>query len=227
MAELAWKYDFPEETDLLERARGRDPYAIRFIIQRHNQRLYRIARSIVRDDFEAEDVLQEAYFRAFSNLDSFRAEARIGTWLSRIVVNEALGSLRRRRPAVELNTVTEDPGLASRIVPFPYISPQIDPETTVAQREIKALLERAIDNLPEVFRTILVARVVEGMSIEESAELFGISPETVKTRLHRARRLLKREMEESIGPVFDGVFPFAGRRCERLTENVLKRLGVG
>ncbi len=96
MAELAWKYDFPEEADLLERARGRDPYAIRFIIQRHNQRLYRIARSIVRHDFEAEDVLQEAYFRAFSNLGSFRGEARIGTWLSRIVVNEALGSLRRR-----------------------------------------------------------------------------------------------------------------------------------
>ena len=94
----------------------------------------------------------------------------------------------------------------------------------MAQREVRALLERAIDDLPESFRTVLVARLIEGMSIEETAELFGILPETVKTRLHRARRLLKDAMEKHIGPVVGDAFPFAGRRCERLTEKVLARL---
>jgi RNA polymerase sigma-70 factor (ECF subfamily) len=96
----------------------------------------------------------------------------------------------------------------------------------MAQREIRALLERAIDALPEGFRTVLVARLIEGMTIEETAELFGIRPETVKTRLHRARGLLKQEMEKHVGPVLGDAFPFAGRRCERLTNAVLRRLGV-
>jgi RNA polymerase sigma-70 factor (ECF subfamily) len=96
----------------------------------------------------------------------------------------------------------------------------------MAQREIRALLERAIDKLPEAFRGVLVARLIEGMSVEETSELFGILPQTVKTRLHRARALLKREMEKHIGPVLGDAFPFAGRRCERLTARVLARLGL-
>jgi RNA polymerase sigma-70 factor (ECF subfamily) len=96
----------------------------------------------------------------------------------------------------------------------------------MAQRELRALLERAIDKLPETFRGVLVARLVEGMSIDETAELFGILPQTVKTRLHRARALLKREMQKHIGPVLGDAFPFAGRRCERLTDHVLARLGL-
>jgi RNA polymerase sigma-70 factor (ECF subfamily) len=216
----------PDEAELVARARRKDASAIALIIRQQNQRLYRIARSILRDDFEAEDALQEAYIRAFTSLDSFRGESRLGTWLARIVMNEALGRLRRRKPAIDLDTFAKTHEGSAEIIRFPAANPDLDPETTMAQREIRALLESAIDALPEAFRTVLVARLIEGMSIEETAELFGIRPETVKTRLHRARRLLKDEMEKHVGPVMDDAFPFAGRRCERLTGTVLSRLGL-
>jgi RNA polymerase sigma-70 factor (ECF subfamily) len=223
---LSSRQDIPDDTELLSRARGKDRHAIRLIIQRHNQRLFRIARSIVRNDSEAEDALQEAYCNAFANLETFRGEARFETWLARIVMNEALGRLRRRRSTMDLSAVEDRAGLAGQIIPFPNSASHLDPETAMAQSEIRALLERAIDHLPEKFRTILVARLVEGMSIEETAELFGILPETVKTRLHRGRRLLKQEMEKYVGPLLGDAFPFAGHRCERLTQNVLRRLGL-
>jgi RNA polymerase sigma-70 factor (ECF subfamily) len=226
MPEHALPFSEPDEAQLIERARRNDCAAIRLIIKQQNRRLYRVARSIVRDDSEAEDALQEAYVRAFSNLDSFRGEAQLGTWLARIVINEALACLRRRRPAMDINLIAESPALNAQIIPFPYANAELDPETTMAQREIRALLERAIDKLPEAFRGVLVARLVEGMSVEETAELFGILPQTVKTRLHRARALLKREMEKHIGPVLGDAFPFAGRRCDRLTEDVMTRLGL-
>jgi RNA polymerase sigma-70 factor (ECF subfamily) len=219
------KQTAPDEADLIARARRKDAGAIALIIRQQNQRLYRIARSILRDDFEAEDALQEAYIRAFTSLDSFRGESRLGTWLARIVMNEALGRLRRRKPTADFDTFAKTHEESAEIIRFPR-NPELDPETAMAQREIRALLERGIDALPEAFRTVLVARLIEGMSIEETAELFGIRPETVKTRLHRARRLLKDEMEKHVGPVMGDAFPFAGRRCERLTGTVLSRLGL-
>jgi RNA polymerase sigma-70 factor, ECF subfamily len=214
----------PDEADLVARACRGDAAAVRLLISRHNQRLYRIARSIVRDDGEAEDVLQEAYARAFTNLAAFRGEARLGTWLARIVMNEALGRLRGRRPTVALDAVIAAGAPEAEIIPFPNAHRELDPETAVAHRELRALLERAIDELPESFRTVLVARLIEGMSVEETAELLGIVPETVKTRLHRARRLLRDAMEKHIGPAMGDAFPFAGRRCERVAENVIARL---
>ena len=226
MPEHAVQQTPADEAELVERARRRDQAAIRQVVKQQNRRLYRIARSIVRDDSEAEDVLQEAYVRAFSNLDAFRGEARIGTWLARIVINEALACLRRRRSSVDINLLDENAALSAQIIPFPYANAELDPETIVTQREIRALIERAIDKLPEAFRAVVVARLVEGMSVEETAELFGILPQTVKTRLYRGRALLKREMEKRIGPVLGDAFPFAGRRCDRLTENVLARLGL-
>jgi RNA polymerase sigma-70 factor (ECF subfamily) len=215
-----------DEADLVARARRKDGAAIALIIRQQNQRLYRIARSILRDDAEAEDALQEAYIRAFTSLDSFRGDSRLGTWLARIVMNEALGRLRRRKPTLDFDQFAKGQKAGAEIIRFPAANPELDPETAMAQREIRALLERAIDALPEAFRTVLVARLIEGMSIEETAELFGIRPETVKTRLHRARRLLKQEMEKHVGPVLGDAFPFAGRRCERLTDAVLSRLGL-
>jgi RNA polymerase sigma-70 factor (ECF subfamily) len=214
-----------DENELVERARRKDPVAIRLLIKQQNQRLYRIARSVVRDDSEAEDVLQEAYVRAFAGLDGFRGEARIGTWFARIVINEALGWRRRRRTTTEIS-VSTDSGLTAEIIPFPGANRIADPEMTMAQSEIRMLLERAIEGLPEGFREVFVARLVEGMSVEETAELFGIPPQTVKTRLFRARALLRTEIERNIGPVFHDAFPFAGRRCDKLTEAVLSRLSV-
>ncbi|TGS09426.1 RNA polymerase sigma factor [Mesorhizobium sp. M2E.F.Ca.ET.209.01.1.1] len=204
---------------LVRRALARDPDACRAIIKIHNQRLYRIARGVVRNDAEAEDIVQEAYMRAFASLGAFRGEASLSTWLSRIVINEALGRLRKRK---RIAAVSENP--EARIIPFP-LNPSDDPERTMAQRQILGLVERATDSLPDVYRSVFVARVVEGLSIEETADLLGVRPETVKTRLHRARALVRKALDDEIGPVLLDAFPFAGRRCERLTQAVMKRLG--
>jgi RNA polymerase sigma-70 factor (ECF subfamily) len=211
------------EPDLIRRAVGRDAAAIRAIIKQYNRRLYRVARSVVRDDGDAYDVLQEAYTKAFAALADFRNESSLATWLTRIVLNEAL-QWRRRRIEVPAEP---PPDNERQIIPFPMMGRQDpDPETGIAQRQICALMEQAIDELPPDFRTVLIARAIEDMSIEETASLLGLKPETVKTRLHRARRLLKRDLNDRIGPIFSDVFPFDGVRCERVTIAVLKRLGL-
>ena len=213
------------DMDLVRRAQGRDAGAFRAIMRAHNQRLYRIARGVVRNDGEAEDVVQEAYVRAFTHLDGFRGDSSLSTWLSRIVINEALGRLRKSRRRAETALPLEQAGEA-RIIPFPLNSSNDDPERTMAQRQILRLVEKATDKLPDIYRAVFVARVIEGLSIEETAEVIGIRPETVKTRLHRARVLVRQELDEQIGPVLLDAFPFAGRRCERLATAVMERLGI-
>jgi RNA polymerase sigma-70 factor, ECF subfamily len=213
-----------EDAALVRRALIRDETAFRTIMQRHNRRLYRIARAILRNDTEAEDAVQEAYFKAFTHLDSFRADSTLATWLARITINEALGRLRRERSAMGLGSI-EAPRLEAQIIQFPQAVTSDDPERTMAQREILRLVERATDNLPEIFRIVFMTRVIEGMSVEETADLLGLHPETVKTRLHRARRLVREELNKQIGPILMDAFPFAGRRCERITHAVLQRLG--
>ncbi|MGX9573865.1 RNA polymerase sigma factor [Mesorhizobium sp. f-mel] len=207
------------EMQLVGRALAREGGAFRTIIKMHNQRLYRIARSVVRNDSEAEDIVQEAYVRAFAQLGDFRGESSLATWLSRIVINEALGRLRKRR-----RTVAMPQSLQAEIIKFP-LNPSDDPERTMAQRQILELVERATDRLPDVYRTVFVARVIEGLSIDETAALLDVRPETVKTRLHRARALVRKALDDQIGPVLLDAFPFAGRRCERLTAAVMQRLG--
>jgi RNA polymerase sigma-70 factor (ECF subfamily) len=210
---------WPDESALIAGALANDPAAVRTIVQRNNRRLYRIARGVVRNDNEAEDIVQAAYGRAFTHLSSFNANSSIGTWLARIVLNEALGRVRRQRETVDLGSVEDR--LHAQIVPPVMIA---DPERTVAQREVQALLERAIDDLPEPFRLALVARAIEGMSVEETAELLSIRPDTVKTRVHRARALLKARLERDLGPALTETFPFAGARCERITSKVVADL---
>ncbi|RVD63409.1 RNA polymerase sigma factor [Mesorhizobium sp. M7A.F.Ca.ET.027.03.2.1] len=210
----------PGEMQLVHRALARDGDAFRTIIKTHNQRLYRIARGVVRNNSEAEDIVQEAYLKAFAHLDAFRGDSSLATWLSRIVINEALGRLRKRRRTVAM---PENP--QAEIIRFP-LNPSDDPERTMAQRQILQLVEQATDSLPDVYRTVFVARVIEGLSIEETADLLGVRPQTVKTRLHRARALVRKALDDQIGPVLLDAFPFAGRRCERLTSAVMRRLGL-
>jgi RNA polymerase sigma-70 factor, ECF subfamily len=212
-----------DDAELVRRARARDSAAFRTIMERHNRRLYRIARSILRNDSEAEDAVQEAYVNALTHLGGFRGDSSLATWLSRITMNEALGRLRRKRSAMDLETF-EAQRTEAQIIKFPQSVTSDDPERTMAQREILQLVERATDNLPEIFRIVFMARVIEGMSVEETAGLLGLQPETVKTRLHRARRLVREELDKQIGPVLMDAFPFAGRRCERMTNAVLQRL---
>jgi RNA polymerase sigma-70 factor (ECF subfamily) len=210
---------------LVRRARERDEAAIRSIMQSNNRRLYRLARGILRNDSEAEDVVQETYVRAFTHLQDFRGDSSFATWLGRIAINEALGRLRRQRANVEWTSLP--PGmLEAQIIQFPRPAASEDPEKSMAQRQIQHVVEHAIDDLPEAFRIVFITRVIEGMNVEETAEILGLKPETVKTRLHRARTMLRDNVEKKIGPVVMEAFPFAGKRCERLTDAVLKRLGV-
>jgi RNA polymerase sigma-70 factor (ECF subfamily) len=219
------KAEIPREGDseLVRRALAREEAAVRAIMTANNRRLYRLARGILRNDGEAEDVVQETYVRAFTHLADFRADSSLSTWLARIAMNEALGRLRQRRPTVELTSLPQG-ALEAQIIPFP-LAPTEDPEKSMAQRQIREVVEAAIDELPEAFRLVFITRVIEGMNVEETAEILSLKPETVKTRLHRARGMLRDNVEKKIGPVAIEAFPFAGKRCERLTEAVLKRLG--
>ena len=212
------------DADRVKRALDRDEAAVRDIIKANNRRLFRLARGILRNDGEAEDVVQETYVRAFTHLSDFRGESSLSTWLSRIAMNEALGRLRRERPGIKLSSLPQGM-LEAQIIQFPLMSAADDPEKSMAQREILRVVEGAIDELPEPFRLVFITRVVEGMNVEETAEILDLKPETVKTRLHRARAMLRDNVEKKIGPVVMEAFPFAGRRCDRLTEAVLKRLG--
>jgi RNA polymerase sigma factor (sigma-70 family) len=207
-----------DDAALVERVQQRDGAAFWLIIKRHNQRLYRVARAVLDDDTEAEDVVQEAYIRAFTHVSDFRGEARLSTWLTRIALNEALGRRRQRRPVVDMKAI--------EAMAAPVSAHKPDPEQATALAEIRRHLESAVDALPEPFRIVFVMRDVEEISTEETAVLLALRPETVKTRLHRARRLLREALQDRFATVFTDAFPFAGERCDQLTEFVLRRLGV-
>lgn len=215
--------DALDDEALVRLARLRDEPAIRALTRRYNRRLFRLARSILRNDGEAEDVVQEAWVRAFTALDGFRGDAAFSTWLTRIALNEALGRRRRERPTLDWETYG-DVASEAEIINFPVSAMVSDPERTMARSEIRNVLERSIDELPDAFRAVFVARIVEGMSVEETAELFALKPETVKTRLHRARRLLRETIDRQLGPALTETFPFGGHRCERMTEVIVRRL---
>jgi RNA polymerase sigma-70 factor (ECF subfamily) len=219
-------YSSLPEVDLVDLARAGDREAFRAIMTRCNQRLFRIARAVVRDESEAEDVLQEAYTRAFATFAGFRGEAGVATWLTRIVLNEAHGRLRRRRPTVELDQVEAAQG-RGQVLAFPGAARGETPEAEAARAQIRRLLERAVDDLPEPFRLVFILREVEELSVEETADHLGLQVETVKTRLHRARRRLRDALNAQLADVMVGAYPFLGDRCARITERVLARMTSG
>jgi RNA polymerase sigma-70 factor, ECF subfamily len=212
------------EADLVAYARAGRREAFAALMTRGNQRLFRIARAVVRDESEAEDVLQEAYVRAFAKLSDFRGEASIYTWLTRIVLNEAHGRLRRRRHTVELSAVESAQAGEGRILVFPSALTSDDPERDAALAETRRLLERAVDALPEAFRLVFILREVEELTVGETAEHLGLPEATVKTRLHRARRRLRHALEAQLADVMTGAYPFLGERCAGISERVLARM---
>jgi RNA polymerase sigma-70 factor, ECF subfamily len=207
---------------LAEQLRRGDPRAAALVMQKYNQQLWRIARSILRDEADAEEVVQEAYLRAFASLDGFRAESSLSTWLARIVINEAMRRLNRRREMVDLSAIGAEMADGERGI----VAAQPSPEQAAAREEIRRVVERAIDALPASFRAVFVMRVIEQMSIEETAAALSIPEATVKTRLHRANQQLRQALGSEFASIFEGTFPFAGSRCERLTSAVLARLRV-
>ena len=198
--------------------------AFRHIMQRCNQRLFRVARAVIGDDSEAEDVLQESYMRAYHKLDSFRGDSTLLTWLTSIVLNEARGRLRKRHTMVGLEQVDAAADDTHQIIQFPSKFGSEDPAVSAARAQIRHLLEHAIDELPESFRTVYMMREVEECSVEETASLLAIKPETVKTRLHRARRLLRTSLQGTLAATMSEAFPFMGQRCARVADAVMARL---
>ena len=210
---------------LVDLARHRDEQAIRTLIQRHNQRLFRAARAILRSDSEAEDIVQASYVKAFIHLDGFRGDAAFSTWLTRITLNEALGRARGRRPTVGVEHIEIQQVQGGEIVPFPN-GTAVDPEAEMSRQEIRTLIEGAIDELPAPFRIVFVLRDVEELSVQETAAHLGIKPETVRTRLFRARRLLRTAIEQQARGSFASLFPFDGARCVSMVDRVLQQLSV-
>ena len=214
--------DGHSDEDLVGLARNGSESAVRLLVGRHNRRLFRVARAVVRDDAEAEDIVQETYARAFTQLHAFRGAARFSTWLTRIALNEALGRLRRRRPTAEIGEVEAAGGLrAEGVIMFPVSSMPPSGDSELARKEIRQFLERAVDELPEPFRIVFVLRDIEEMS---TAHQLSLKPETVKTRLYRARRLLRAAIEKRLSPSFSMLFPFGGVRCANMADRVVERL---
>lgn len=220
----------PQEAALVSRAAAGETEAVRQIIKTHNQRLYRLVRAVLRNNADAEDVLQEAYLNAFTHLDTFEGSASLSTWLSRIALNAALMRLRAQKRLKRTAVTYPVPAaghMDAEIIPFPLShSITADPERIMAQRQLLTLVEEATDALPESFRLVFVARIIEGLSAEETATALNIPVATVKTRLHRARKFIRTRLEEQIGPILINAFPFAGTRCARLTEAVIIKLGL-
>lgn len=224
---LARNYTVMPDSMLVELVLCNDRSAFKQIMQRCNQRLFRVARGVVNDDIEAEDVVQEAYVHAYEKLATFRGEASLLTWLTRIVLNEAYGRLRRRHNTVDIAVVEAIQADGGRVIAFPSKFGNEDPAAGAARDQIRIVIERAIEKLPEAFRIVFVMREIEGCTVEETATSLQLRPETVKTRLHRARRQLRAALHESLTSALSDAFPFLGPRCDRMTNEVMKRLEGG
>jgi RNA polymerase sigma-70 factor (ECF subfamily) len=192
------------------------------LMRQYNQRLFRVARSIVRDDADAEDALQDAYVQAFRKLDGFRGDAELSTWLTRIVINQALMRVRRRgRDRNVVSFTQRDPAAQELEVVDTHAE---SPSDAALRGEVRQVLERRIDELPEAFRTVFVMREVEEMTAREAADALGIPEATVRTRLFRARALLREALDRDMDSARSGVFAFDGARCDRIVAAVLARL---
>ena len=219
-SEAFWRTAYPGDEEIVARVVAGDTSLFEVLMRRHNTRLYRTVRSIVKDETEVEDVMQQTYVAAFGSLRQFAGTAKFSTWLMRIAINEALG---RRRRALQL-VPDEEAEEKEPEGPMKVVSESADPEEQASRRELASLLELAIDRLPESFRTVVMLREIEGLSTAEAADVLGVSEELVKTRLHRA----KRQMRESLIQEFDAqsakAFPFYAPRCDRVVAAVFARI---
>lgn len=209
--------------ELAQRVAGGDRDAIRFMVKRHNQTLFRTARAILREDGEAEDAVQEAYLKAIRGMGGFRSDAKLSTWLTRIVVNEALERLRKAKRSAEVIPLAADIDAEGEVMDAADES-AATPEAQALRSEARRLMESRIDALPDSFRAVFVLRAVEEMTVEETAAALGIPEATVRTRFFRARSLLRESLSRSFDMALGDAFHFAGERCDRITERVMARL---
>jgi RNA polymerase sigma-70 factor (ECF subfamily) len=209
------------DEEVIERVQAGETALFEVIMRRYNRRLYRISRSILGDDAEAEDVTQDAYVRAYLHLGQFDHRAKFSTWLTRIAVHEALARARRRQRIVEIDAASESMEGRMKLE-----SKVPSPEQEVLTNTIRIMLEGAVDKLPETYRSVFMLREVEGMTTAETADCLDLSEEAVKVRLHRARSLLRKAIYAQTGAATASAFQFMGARCDRLVSAVMARIGV-
>jgi|SRR5690242_16469379 len=216
--------DGTPDIELARRIGKRDHRAFQVMMRRYNQMLFRVARSILKDDAEAEDAVQEAYMLAYRAIESFRGEAKLSTWLVRIVANESIARLRKRKRGAEVIHLDGDAASEDNREESMNESTLERPEGATLRAETRRLLEAKIDELPDSFRTVFVLRAVEEMSVEEAAAALDIPEATVRTRFFRARGLLRESLSREIDLAHADAFGFAGMRCDRIIANVTARL---
>lgn len=212
----------PSDEELVRRVRQGETALFEVLMRRYNQRLFRVGRAILRDEAEAEDVMQQAYVNAYTNLHQFEERARFGTWLTRIAVNEALARLRRRGRLEEVDAMPEWDEKAMDALR----SKALTPEEQALRGEMRAILETSFAAIPEIYRSVFMLREVEGLSTTEAAECLGLNEDTVKTRLHRARALLRQELFERAGLATAELFPLHLSRCDRVVAAVFAQLNL-
>ena len=213
------------DADLAREIAAGNQEAMRLLMRRYNQTLFRTARAILRDDAEAEDAVQEAYISAYRSIGSYRSEARLSTWLVRIAVNEALMRLRKTRRASNIIPMEADERVKRAVeqVEMNASSPD-QPETAAMRAQARRMLESKIDSLPDAFRTVFVLRAIEEMSVDEVATALEIPEATVRTRFFRARGLLREALAHETDLAVQSAFSFAGERCDRIIDNVMTRI---
>jgi RNA polymerase sigma-70 factor (ECF subfamily) len=216
---LAWNSPLSDE-EVVERVCAGDTALYEVLMRRYNQRLFRVARAILRDDGEAEDVVQDAYVRAYASLRQFAGKAQFSTWLAKIAVHEASSRLRQRKrlQRVPVSPDRERQGMEA------VKSSDPDPEQQTLRREAVSFLEDAVDALPDMYRWIFVLREIENMSTSETANCLDLTEEVVKVRLLRARHMLRKELYTRAGATGSQAFQFMGARCDRVVHQVFDRL---
>ena len=210
------------DDDVVSRVRSGETGLYEMLMRRYNQRLFRVVRSVVTSDEETEDVLQEAWVRAYEHLDQFAGRASFSTWVTRIAFHEALARIRNRGRWTSL----ENPGGEIMSEAHRRHTTAETPESQAIRGELRAMLQAAVDALPDTYRSVFVLREVEQLSTSETAECLELSEEAVKTRLHRSRALLRRQLQAGLGPAIAEAYPFLGIRCDRMVARVLRRIGA-
>ncbi len=212
-----------DELALVRRVLAGDGAAFELVMRRHNRRLYRLARSMLRDAADAEDALQDGYLAAYQAMGNFRGEASLSTWLSRVVANQCLARLRRQNRRDNIVPMVALGGLEEQEAPAMPADDNDTPDRALVRSELRAILERKLDELPEAFRTVFVLRSVEEMSVEEVAQTLNLPEATVRTRHFRARSLLRESLAQDIDIAERDVWAFDGERCDRIVAAVLRR----
>jgi RNA polymerase sigma-70 factor, ECF subfamily len=212
--------------ELVRRVSARDHGAFRVLMKRHNQMLYRAARSILKNDAEAEDAVQEAYLQAYRAMGEFRGDAKLSTWLVRIVVNESITRLHKHTRRAEVIRLEGDNPRQDQHSSEDSMNQSLpeQPDRATLRAEMRKLLEARIDALPEAFRSVFVLRAVEEMSVEETAAVLDLNEATVRTRFFRAKGLLRESLSRDIDLAHSDAFSFAGARCDRIVAAVMARL---